>query len=99
MKFALFLVVLGLALPSAALLQASLAPLEPDSPVLVVHPPWVDTSALLDQAGGREIGPLSATFGVLALGGSGFAEKLQAAGAWAVLNGRLIAELCARNES
>ncbi len=71
------------------------APPQPDAPVLMIAPPWVDHTNLIHLAGGTAIGPQSAQFGSLAASPEpDFAVRLVALGAWAVRDGRLAARLC-----
>ncbi|WP_339949950.1 hypothetical protein [uncultured Albimonas sp.] len=90
----------GLGGPTAALLAARAgdpqagAPAGGD-PVLAIVAPWTDVEAVVAQASGRGISPISAPLAALAVGeGPDFPERLKAAGAWLVLDGRLLAELC-----
>lgn len=79
-----------LAMPVA--LGALQAP-RPGEPVLVVAAPWSDGAGeVVARASGREIYPVRAPMAALAI----FEDPtlLNAAGAWLVLDGRRIAELC-----
>jgi len=63
--------------------------------VVVVLPPWMDADTLLTQAGGRVVGPERAPLGVLAQVETVSAlKKLRHLGAWAVMDGAALAELC-----
>ncbi len=65
------------------------------APVLVVAPPWGaagDAAQIVQTERGRLIGPVQASFAVLALVDD--PARLSRAGAWAVLDGRRIARLC-----
>lgn len=88
-----------------AFLTASLAPLlflgtaQPSSfgsPVLVISGPWGDTAAqIIVQAGLFEIAPDRAPLGALTtLSGPGDIENLKKNGAWFVIDGKKVAELC-----
>jgi hypothetical protein len=61
--------------------------------MLVVAPPWGGgAAAVVERAGARLVGPSEAPFSVVASGvGAG---ALWAAGAWAVLDARRLAEIC-----
>lgn len=86
----------------AVALLASLAlplaghPPVPGAPVLVIAPLWSGgAEALVRQAGGQPLGPVTAPFAVLA----GFPgripmERLRRLGAWAVSDGRVLASIC-----
>lgn len=67
-----------------------------DGPRLVLFPPWTDGWAVVRAAGGAPVGPQSAPLGILAYAADnvGFDQRLQDAGAWAVIDGRAIARLC-----
>lgn len=83
----------GLALPPVLAVRA--APVG-DGPRLVVHAPWTDGAALVARAGGMVVGPRDAPMGILAARGTadGFDARLRAAGAWAVIDGSVLARLC-----
>lgn len=72
------------------------APLPADGPRLVIYPPWEDGPALIQRAGGDPVGPYTAPMGLLAFApdGAEFDRRLRAAGAWAVIDGRPIAQAC-----
>lgn len=85
--------------------MASFAPLlflaatqKPDfgSPVLVVSKPWGPTAAqVIERAGMFEIAPERAPLGALTtLSGPDDIEKLKENGAWFVIDGKKVAELC-----
>ncbi len=85
---------LGLIMTGPLLALASV-PVGKDGIVLVVSPPWRDVDRVIDAAGGRRIGPVTARFGGLATGeGAEFVARLRQVGAWAVLDGTAIATLC-----
>ncbi|MDF2231325.1 hypothetical protein P2H44_02050 [Albimonas sp. CAU 1670] len=84
----------GLGGPTAALVGAA-DPRTPGAPVLAVAPPWVDVDALVLRAQGREVSPIRAPMAALATGaGPDFPQRLLAAGAWFVLDGRRLAQFC-----
>ena len=64
----------------------------PGDPVLVVA--W-RAQDVVARAGGRPLGPASAPLAIMAEGGDGFTARLDAAGAWAVLDAGWLAALCA----
>ena len=75
-------------------------PVMPEKPVLVILPPWRSAEPLVQAAHGRIIGLARAPFGVLAVGeGADFAKQLIAGGAWAVRDGRALAQLCAGTDA
>ncbi|MEC7300656.1 MAG: hypothetical protein VXW43_18510, partial [Pseudomonadota bacterium] len=70
-----------------------------DGPVLVLTPPWGDALQVVADAGGRPVGPGQSWLGLLATPETAdltadFPAALRASGAWAVLNGRVVAALC-----
>ena len=77
---------------------AALGPLpgRPGMPVLVIAPPWgIGAPALVQAAGGRLIGPVTAPFGALAIFDEASPEaRLLALGAWAARDARAMASLC-----
>lgn len=84
-----------MALLSGPLAAVSRPPAEDAATVIFVLPPWIERDAFLSATGARDIGPLQAPFSVLAaLGPDTTAADARAAGAWAVLDGTLIARLC-----
>ena len=85
---------LGLALTGPLLPLLSLKGRAGDL-LLVVAPPWRQTLAVIDAAGGRPIGPGSAAFGQFATSDDvEFAARLRSSGAWLVLDGMAVATLC-----
>lgn len=65
------------------------------SPLLVIVPPWRDAIAVLEAAGGWPIGPQTAPLATLGtLPPSVPPGLLYEAGAWAVLDGAIIAAMC-----
>ena len=90
----------GLGGPAAALEAAGAPgtasdPASAAAPVLAVAPPWIDLDAAIARAGGRAVSPAPAPMAALAVGpGPDFARRLKAAGAWMVLDGRRLADLC-----
>lgn len=64
-------------------------------PVLVVVPPWQDSVAIVQQTGGRVVGPIAGSFAILAVGdGADFATRLRKEGAWAVRDAQPVLRLC-----
>ena len=83
---------MALATPFAGVLSA--AP-RPDAPVLVLVMPWQDPGAIIQLAGGVQIGPQSALFAALGQSDDpGFVTRLSAAGSWSVRDGTQLAQLC-----
>lgn len=71
------------------------APVTDGQAMLIIAAPWVDTSEIIRKAGAAQIGPQSAPLGALAYSEeSGLENRLREAGAWAVLDGRVISQLC-----
>lgn len=66
-------------------------------PVLVISAPWREDAAdVIRRAGLQEISPERAPFGALtALSDASEVERLKNNGAWFVVDGRLVAQLCA----
>lgn len=63
--------------------------------VLVVSGWGARAESMVAAAGGQVYGPVRAPFGLLAFSDDpAFADRLRAAGAWAVLDGTRIANLC-----
>ena len=86
--------VLGSALAGPVATLATLDP-RPGEPVLAVFWPWQDAEGRVRAADGRVIGPVRAPMAVLATGDApDFADRLNAQGALAVLDGTAIALLC-----
>jgi len=74
------------------------APEEGHGPVLVVAPPWSGGAAsIVLSARGRLVGPAAAPFSVLAADVSPAA--LRAAGAWLILNPKVLDALCSQKEA
>lgn len=88
------LVAMGLAglvaVGSASLILALPAP--KGDLLLVLVPPWIGANEVVLAAGGQITGPLSAPLSVLAIGTT--PDRLLAAGAFWVADGRLAARLC-----
>lgn len=64
-------------------------------PWVVVLPPWRTASSLVEAAGGRLIGPVEAPMSVFVSATEpGVAERLEAAGAWAVLDPSSLELIC-----
>lgn len=60
--------------------------------LLVLVPPWAEGEEVVHMAGGQVLGPVSAPLSVFATGTT--PERLHAAGAFWVADGRLAARLC-----
>ena len=60
--------------------------------LLVLVPPWIGAEELVLAAGGQITGPISAPLSVFATGTT--PDRLRAAGAFLVADGRLAARLC-----
>jgi hypothetical protein len=83
------------ALGPALLTIASAATPDHDRPVLVIVAPWQNGASIVEAAGGRSLGITGAPMGVLArFTDPGFIARLSDAGAWAVLDGGALAEIC-----
>lgn len=79
----------------APVLALATAKVDETEPVIVVAGPGGEPARIIHAAGGWVVGPVNAPFGALGFSDlSGFAEKLKANGAWAVLDGRVFADLC-----
>lgn len=66
-----------------------------EGPVIVVVPPWRDAETVIAAAQGRIIGPVRAPFAVFAAFETEIdPQTARHAGAWAVLDGAALAELC-----
>jgi len=88
-----FTLVFGVMLGSVAASAGLFAPPQDGAPVLVVAAPWSGGPAqIIAQIGGQEIAPGRAPFGALAILDD--PSLARDAGAWAVLDGRVIARLC-----
>ncbi|WP_407494016.1 hypothetical protein [Pseudooceanicola sp. MF1-13] len=89
---------IGLALMGPLLPLLTMPPADGDL-VLVLSPPWADAMSIIDQAGGRPVGPETSWIGAFAQVDqmtqvAGFADRLKQAGAWAAFDGTAIAALC-----
>lgn len=63
--------------------------------VLVIASPFSDIKTLVEQSGGRILGPETGAIGSLAISdNSAFFDELKEHGAWAVTDGGLLAQLC-----
>ncbi len=83
------------ALGPALLTVASAAAPGHDGPVLVIVAPWRSGASIVEAAGGQPLGISEAPMGVLArFADPDFIARLSDAGAWAVLDGRALAEIC-----
>jgi len=82
-----------LAGPVLALISS---PPVPGRPVLVVTVPWgTGAEDLIVLAGGVPMGPVSAPIASMAMSDTaGFVTRLKQAGAWLVLDGQRLAEIC-----
>lgn len=75
----------------------ALAGAAPSGPlVVVVSAPGAEArDAMIRRAGGSPVGPVRTPFAGLAMSEApGFAERLREAGAWIVLDGQRIAQIC-----
>lgn len=64
-------------------------------PRLVIIPPWKSASAIITRSGGALVGPYVAPFAVLASFDNSQSEQhALRLGAWAILDGRKIFEIC-----
>lgn len=81
-------------LPPVATLYAAVP--GDSGPMLLVHAPWADGSAIAYRAGGRPLGPVRAPMGTLADSDDprNFARLARAAGAWVVLPATALLALC-----
>ena len=90
--YCLFGVAVILAGPAIAFFSS---PPVPGEPVLVVGHDSAQREWIVEQAGGRLVGPEDATWGSLAVSKeSEFVKELHASGAWIVIDGRAAARLC-----
>lgn len=82
---------------SPLLVLASPQDLRVGEPVLVISPPWTVAAAeVISRSGLREISPERAPFGALTvLNDTADALRLKSNGAWLVLDGKMIAQICA----
>lgn len=63
--------------------------------LLVVTPPWTNSLTVIQDAGGRPIGPERSLLGRLATSDTqDFADRLRSAGAWMILDGQAVSALC-----
>lgn len=92
MRFAGFLLAMS-ALPGPVSAIWSAVPVQ-GAPVVALVAPWADRQAMLAAADARQIGIRAAPFALLAAGDGDVAGRLRAAGAWMVMNGRAVAQLC-----
>lgn len=85
---------MNLALVPAVMLTSATPVL--GQPVLVVAPPWSGgAAAVIARADGLPIGPEGAPFASLSANTDpAYVTQLQTAGAWLVLDGSVIAEIC-----
>ncbi|MCC1493706.1 hypothetical protein [Cognatishimia sp. F0-27] len=91
-----FAILIGLTLCAPPIL--GLAGMSPPTgaPRLVLFPPWEDGAALVEKAGGSPVGPEQAPMGILAFAadGAAFDRRLREIGAWAIVDGTVLARLC-----
>ncbi|KPA20487.1 hypothetical protein shim_34770 [Shimia sp. SK013] len=86
---------LALCIVLAPVLAVATGPVDVSEPVVVVAGPGVDLIQIIEKSGGAVIGLENAPLGALGYSDDPkFAENLRANGAWAVWDGRTIAELC-----
>lgn len=66
------------------------------APRLVLFAPWDDGVALVEKAGGSPVGPERAPMGILAFAAdeAAFDRRLRDMGAWAIIDGTVLARLC-----
>lgn len=83
----------ALAGPAIALISAP-APREPGLR-LVLHAPWADVAALRSVTGVRPVGPLNTPVAFFVTSAGQQADQaLREAGAWSILDGERLAEIC-----
>lgn len=71
------------------------APPQAGDVALVVAPPWDDATAIVTKAELREVSPERAPLGTLvALENAQSINRLYASGAWLVIDGKKVIELC-----
>jgi len=86
---------LVLSLVLVPVLTLAMTPVDPAGPVVVVTAPSANPVHIIEASGGSVIGLENAPMGTLGFSAvPGFEEKLKANGAWAVLDGRVLAGLC-----
>ncbi|AML51612.1 hypothetical protein [Falsihalocynthiibacter arcticus] len=93
-RVAIFLMcVLGLlAAPAAVVLSA---PVTEGQVMLIVAPPWQNAQDIILRAKADSVGPKTAPFAAFAASDTpGLEARLKHAGAWAVLDGQIISQLC-----
>ncbi|WP_270725735.1 hypothetical protein [Shimia sp. Alg240-R146] len=77
------------------ILAVATGPVDVSKPVVVVARPGADLVQIIEISGGAVIGLENAPLGALGYSDDPkFAQNLRANGAWAVWDGRTIAELC-----
>ncbi|MGR3713872.1 MAG: hypothetical protein ACU0A6_12225 [Shimia sp.] len=85
---------LALCVLLAPILAVATGPVDVSEPVVVVAGPGVDLVQMIENSGGAVIGLENAPLGALGYSDDPkFAQNLRANGAWAVWDGRTIAEL------
>lgn len=81
-----------LAAPASVLVSASA---KEGSVMLVVAAPWRDAATIISDAGADIIGPQTSPFAAFAASeAAGTVARLKRAGAWAVLDGQIISQMC-----
>lgn len=93
-RIAIFLMcALGLLVAPAAVVLS--APVKEGQIMLVVAKPWHNAQDIIYRAGADPVGPNSAPFAAFAASdATGLEARLKHAGAWAVLDGQIISQLC-----
>ncbi len=98
MKNALAVAILFLAtLLSGPLLAMAMAQDASDPVLLVIAPPWADSSAIVAQAGAQPVSPFPAPMAELVRvegDRDGVIARLRSSGAWAIISGTKIASIC-----
>ncbi|WP_025052906.1 hypothetical protein [Sulfitobacter noctilucae] len=85
-------VLIGFAVLVGPLAALAGSPVTADSNLFLVIGP--NAAEIAAQAGGQEVGPISAPLAVIAAGGALFAQNLRGSGAWAVRDAGRLAFLC-----
>lgn len=95
MTWKLWSLIFFVGLVTGPALAVSMSPPLGGDVMLVIVPPWVDADRAIVAAGGEPIGPVRALFGQFAVGRSpDFLTEVRTNGAWAVADGRVLAQLC-----
>lgn len=99
MSLATHCFVLGAAFCAGPLLAVASAPAPDGGVVLVLSPPWAASEEIVHQSHGRLLGPDTGRFATFAVSEApGFASRLKKHGAWFVLDGTKMAQLCGVEE-